>query len=110
MKPAFLAKIHTAAIVRTIKRICCTSCISLIYPCKNSGSMSKETNIILDKDGIERKMRRMALEIAEKNHGEPEVILAGIAGNGVAVAKRLSAIMQEMTGMKAALVTVSLNK
>lgn len=72
--------------------------------------MSTDTNIILDKQTIERKMRRMALEIAEKNTGEKELIVAGVAGNGVAVAKKLAAILKELTGVTAKLVTIKLNK
>ena len=72
--------------------------------------MSTDTNIILDKETIERKMRRMALEIAEKNTEEKELIVAGVAGNGVAVAKKLVSILREMAGVTAKLVTIKLNK
>src|SRR5687767_4847525 len=72
--------------------------------------MSTDANIILDKKTIERKLRRMALEIAERNTDDKAVILAGIAGNGEAVAKKLSAILSEITSMAVDLVTVRLNK
>ncbi len=72
--------------------------------------MSMETNIILNKETIDRKMRRMALEIAERNTGESELIIAGIAGNGEAVAKKLSSILSALTGLSCQLVTVRLNK
>jgi pyrimidine operon attenuation protein / uracil phosphoribosyltransferase len=69
-----------------------------------------ETNIILDKQTIDRKMRRMALEIAEINHDEKELIIAGIAGNGEAVAKKLSAVLSELTSISSKVVTLQLNK
>lgn len=72
--------------------------------------MSTETNIILDKTTIEKKLRRMALEIAERNPGETELIIAGISGNGVAVAKKLSAILSELTQIQPRVVTLHLNK
>lgn len=69
-----------------------------------------QTNCILTADVIKRKLRRMALEIAERNAGEVHVILAGIAGNGAIVAQH---IWQELSTIMAAdipLITININK
>jgi pyrimidine operon attenuation protein/uracil phosphoribosyltransferase len=37
----------------------------------------------------ERKLRRMALEVAERNYNEPQLILIGIKDSGVIIAKKI---------------------
>lgn len=71
---------------------------------------STATNIILNRDTIKRKMRRMAMEIAEKNIGEKQLIIAGIAGNGVLVAQNLITILQEITDLQIEFIEIKLNK
>jgi len=43
---------------------------------------------ILTATVAEKKLRRMALEIAERNYNEPQLILIGIKDNGAAIAKK----------------------
>jgi pyrimidine operon attenuation protein/uracil phosphoribosyltransferase len=45
---------------------------------------------ILDATVAEKKLRRMALEIAERNDGEPELLLLGIKENGIVIARLIS--------------------
>jgi len=45
---------------------------------------------ILDAAAAEKKLRRMALEIVERNDGEPELVLAGIKENGSVIAAIIS--------------------
>jgi pyrimidine operon attenuation protein / uracil phosphoribosyltransferase len=71
---------------------------------------STAANIILNRDIIKRKLRRMALEIAEKNTEEKEILIAGIAGNGVLVAKNLIAILNEITNLQIEFLEINLNK
>ena len=68
-------------------------------------------NSVLDRQSIARKMRRMALEVAEQNLDEKELIIAGITGNGEVVARNL---IQELKSVSPAhatiLTTILLNK
>ena len=45
---------------------------------------------ILDEGAVQRKIKRMALEVAEQNAGEKEIVIAGINGNGVTVANSIA--------------------
>jgi pyrimidine operon attenuation protein/uracil phosphoribosyltransferase len=67
-------------------------------------------NSILSTEMVNRKLRRMAFEIAENNEGENAIILAGINGNGEVVARCLQRELQNITRTKIELVTIRLNK
>jgi pyrimidine operon attenuation protein / uracil phosphoribosyltransferase len=71
---------------------------------------STATNIILNRDIIKRKLRRMALEIAERNTEEKQILIAGIAGNGVLVAKNLISILNEITSLQIEFIEIKINK
>tara|TARA_R110001592_G_scaffold3945_1_gene22384 strand:- start:851 stop:1354 length:504 start_codon:yes stop_codon:yes gene_type:complete len=51
--------------------------------------MFKEKKQILDKSQIEQKIRRMAYEIYEQNHELKEIILVGVAENGLKISSML---------------------
>jgi len=51
--------------------------------------MTDKKNYILSKQVIDKKLRRMALEIIEKNPDEKEIILAGIRESGTVMAKNV---------------------
>src|SRR5215210_9264486 len=67
-------------------------------------------NSVLDTESINRKMRRMALEVAEQNIDEPELVLAGIAGNGEVVARCLLNELKKITPVSTTMITIQLNK
>jgi pyrimidine operon attenuation protein / uracil phosphoribosyltransferase len=67
-------------------------------------------NCILDKDAIGRKLKRMALEIAEQNTDESEILIAGIAGNGTVVAASLVRALSQVTTCAIHQITINLNK
>src|SRR5215213_3501411 len=67
-------------------------------------------NSVLDKEAIGRKLRRMALEVAEQNIDERELIIAGIEGNGEVVAKCLLKDLNELASLKLDVITIRLNK
>jgi pyrimidine operon attenuation protein/uracil phosphoribosyltransferase len=69
-----------------------------------------EKKYILDQALAEQKMRRMALEIIENNHDEPELILAGIRENGSIVAKNIQRMLAEISPVKTQLISISLDK
>ncbi|RYY98851.1 MAG: phosphoribosyltransferase [Chitinophagaceae bacterium] len=53
-------------------------------------------NSILSADAAQRKIRRMAFQVAEQNAGEKELLVLGIEGNGVVLAGQL---LQALTGI-----------
>lgn len=65
---------------------------------------------ILDEEAAKRKIKRMALEIAEQNEGETEVIIAGIVGNGVVVAQCVADELKNLSAIQTQLITIQLNK
>ncbi len=62
--------------------------------------MSKEKALILDKNGIDRALTRIAHEILEKNKGPKELVLVGIQRGGVHLARRLAAKIREIEGLE----------
>lgn len=52
---------------------------------------------ILTDRQIRQKIRRIAIEILERNYGEPEIILAGLNNNGLGFAKFLEAELLPLT-------------
>lgn len=67
-------------------------------------------NCVLDKEAIKRKMKRMALQVAEQNSEEKELVIAGIAGNGEIVAKGLIEDLSKMKTFQTSFVKIQLNK
>lgn len=67
-------------------------------------------NCVLDKEVINRKLKRMALEIAEQNIDEQELIIAAINGNGEVVAKCLQQELARVSSLKTQSLTIQLNK
>jgi pyrimidine operon attenuation protein/uracil phosphoribosyltransferase len=72
--------------------------------------MAGKGNQILDQATIEKKFKRMALEILEKNFDEKEILLAGIKENGRVVAKNLQKHLSELGAVRTELITISLDK
>ncbi len=59
---------------------------------------------ILNDRQIRQKIRRIAIEILERNHGEPEIVLAGLNNNGLGFAKLLLADLQEIKSDKTTII------
>jgi pyrimidine operon attenuation protein/uracil phosphoribosyltransferase len=57
---------------------------------------NKEKALILDKNGIDRALTRVAHEILEKNKGAHDLVLVGIQRGGVHLAKRLAEKIREI--------------
>ncbi|MES2703689.1 MAG: phosphoribosyltransferase family protein [Bacteroidota bacterium] len=72
--------------------------------------MEKKQVLILDKERIAHKMRRMAYEIWERNSDEQEIILIGIENCGKIVAENLAVLLQEISPLKITNLSVSINK
>lgn len=67
-------------------------------------------NCVLDKEAIKRKLKRMALQVAEQNSDTKELIVAGIAGNGEIVAKCLVENLAKLGTFQTSFVRIQLNK
>lgn len=67
-------------------------------------------NCILTADIINRKIRRMALQVAESNTEEKSFIVAGIAGNGAVLAQKLVKELKAVSPMEIQLLTIRINK
>lgn len=55
---------------------------------------------VLDKEGIERTLQRVAHEVLEKNHGMEDLAVVGIKTRGAELAKRIAKKMEEIEGKK----------
>ncbi|HET9934049.1 MAG TPA: bifunctional pyr operon transcriptional regulator/uracil phosphoribosyltransferase PyrR [Polyangiaceae bacterium] len=55
-------------------------------------------HVLLDAEGVERSLRRMAGEIAERTRGTQDLMLVGIRRGGVPLAERLVAHLRELEG------------
>src|ERR1700749_4712941 len=52
--------------------------------------------MILDKHTADNKLRRMALEVAERNHDTKELILVGIKENGIFIAQKIKEYLKDV--------------
>lgn len=65
---------------------------------------------ILSREAAQRKLRRMAFQIAETNAGEASLVIAGIEGNGVLLAQKLVQELQQILPLPIEFVTIGLDK
>ena len=72
--------------------------------------MKEKRILLLDKQRIAFKMRRMAFEMWERNCDEKEVVVIGIAGSGKVVADNLVEILREISPLKIKTITLTINK
>ncbi len=57
--------------------------------------MGTEKKYILNAAVAEKKLRRMALEIAERNYSESQMVLIGIKDHGTVIAKKICQFLKE---------------
>ena len=72
--------------------------------------MGADKVIILNARQIEQKIKRIAYQIYENNVNENELIIAGIAPNGLVFAEKLAAILKSISPLKITVASVILNK
>lgn len=65
---------------------------------------------ILSKETAEKKLRRMALEVAERNYGEQQLVLVGIKENGCIIANKIRNYLQEIFTGEVLVVELTLDK
>jgi pyrimidine operon attenuation protein / uracil phosphoribosyltransferase len=68
-------------------------------PTPGVGTGSVDSRVVLDADQIARVCARMAHQILEANRGAQDLVLMGIPTRGVALARRLAAVMDEVEGV-----------
>lgn len=69
-----------------------------------------EKKYILTKEVAEKKLRRMALQVAEQNYEEPQLILIGIKENGLVIARKISSYLKEAYDGEVMVVALTINK
>lgn len=62
--------------------------------------MTKEKARVLDAEGLQRSVVRIAHEILEKNKGTQDLCLVGIRTRGAVLAERLAAAIERIDGIK----------
>lgn len=68
-------------------------------------------NLILSKEVAERKLQRIALEIAEQLYNEKDsLIIIGIEGGGMVIAQKLFILLKPLLQIPVQLITCYLNK
>ena len=65
---------------------------------------------ILSKETAGKKLRRMALEVAERNYGEPQLVLLGIKENGIIIAQKISNYLQGVFKGEVIVAAVTMDK
>jgi len=76
-------------------------CVRGILPRRSGRSDSHTMNVkkrLLDGARMHRAIRRMAIEIVEKNRGITDLIIVGIRSRGVPIGERLAKEIEEMEG------------
>ena len=66
--------------------------------------------MILDKSTAEKKMRRMAMEIAERNHDKSSLILIGIKENGIFIAAKIAEFLKPNFSGEIEIIELSMDK
>ena len=69
-----------------------------------------DTKQILSAEDAKRKIRRMAFEVAERNAGCEDLIVAGVSGNGLVVAKNVIRELEQIISVSIQLLTIEIDK
>lgn len=69
-----------------------------------------EKTLVLNSKQIEQKINRIAYQIYENNYNEKEIVIAGIAGSGYILAKRVADVLKSISKIKIVLIEIKVNK
>ena len=72
--------------------------------------METARHYILNHEQIQHKIRRIAYQIYEANIREKEIVIAGISSNGFIFARKIAAVLEEISPVKIVLCEVFINK
>ena len=70
----------------------------------------KDKNYILSAEVADKKLRRMALEVAEQNYNAKQLVLIGIKANGIVIAQKISSYLKEVFKGEIMILELSLDK
>jgi len=68
------------------------------------------TNIVLNADDIEKKIKRLSYQIIEKNFNKKDIIIIGIQPNGKYLSERIKGYIMEYSDIKVSLYDMELDK
>jgi pyrimidine operon attenuation protein/uracil phosphoribosyltransferase len=66
--------------------------------------------MILDKQTADRKLRRIALEISERNYDKSSLLLIGIKANGIFIAEKIAAYLKDSFSGEIEVVSLQMDK
>ena len=66
--------------------------------------------MVLNASSADKKLRRMALEIAERNEGEDEIIIIGIKENGIFIANKIETYLRPFFSGKLKTIALTIDK
>ena len=72
--------------------------------------MNNDRKYILSKEIATKKLRRMALELVERNYDEPQIVLVGIKENGIVIADKLAAHLKDIFKGEVIVTALTINK
>lgn len=70
----------------------------------------QEKNKIMDAINIEKTVKRIAFQIYENHFEEQQLILAGIAQNGIVLGKRIQAELEEISNIEVLFIEIEIDK
>lgn len=111
------AKTHVDTAIISVKATCCSNpmagyfCDRKTVGATDAAHTAKmEKKYILTGPQASMKLRRMAFEILENNPGEEHLILVGIRDSGYTVARRLQALLADISPLRVTLVSLTIDK
>jgi pyrimidine operon attenuation protein / uracil phosphoribosyltransferase len=72
--------------------------------------MQENKNKIMDVINIQKTVKRIAFQIYENHFEEQQLILAGIAQNGIILGKRIQAELEEISNIKVLFIEIGIDK
>jgi pyrimidine operon attenuation protein/uracil phosphoribosyltransferase len=69
-----------------------------------------ERTTVLDHDRVQRKLQRIAFQLYEENCAEKDLVLVGVVPRGLHLAKRLKAMLEEISPLRVELLALTLDK
>lgn len=72
--------------------------------------MAAEKTLLLDHEQVQRKLRRIAIQLCEENWSERGIVLVGVAPRGTMLAKRVAALIGEFSKIEVELAELRLDK
>ncbi len=72
--------------------------------------MSADQTLILNREQIHQKLKRIAYQVYEQHHDEKELVMIAIENKGLELANRLLPLLREISGAKLDLYSLKMDK